>query len=78
MSSGERGHSTGPADKTAPDDSSAALDQQLPAESTTQAAPSQQDEESRRYFEALVQRINDTYARFTPEDIELLKALGWA
>jgi hypothetical protein len=76
MSSGERSHSIAPTDKTAPDDTSAASSQPLPAESTTESAPSQQDEETRRY-EALAQRITDTYARFTPKDMELLKALGW-
>lgn len=35
------------------------------------------DEASRTHFEALVQRINDTYARFTPEEMEMLKWLGW-
>ena len=41
------------------------------------AVPSQQDEEARRSFEALAQRINDTYARFTPDEIEMVKWLGW-
>ena len=75
MSSGERTNLTAPADKTTPDDPSAAL-APSPAESTTESAPSRQDEETRRY-EALAQRITDTYARFTPKDMELLKALGW-
>jgi hypothetical protein len=39
--------------------------------------PAELDELCRKHFEALVQRINDTYARFTPEEMEMLKWLGW-
>lgn len=49
----------------------------LPREGETASRSSEQDEASRKHFEALVQRINDTCARFTPEEMELIKALGW-
>jgi hypothetical protein len=76
VSSGERDHSTGPANKA--DDPSVVPNQQLPKGTTREAAPSQQqDEKARRHFDALAQRINDTYTRFTRGDMELLKALGW-
>jgi hypothetical protein len=38
--------------------------------------PAELDERSKN-FEALVQRINDVYARFTPQEMEMLKWLGW-
>lgn len=50
---------------------------QAPEGSTSGSPSPQPSEEPRPYYEALAQRINDTYARFTPEQMELVKALGW-
>ena len=41
-----------------------------------EAAPFEQDEEARRHFEALAESIKDAYARFTPEEMEMVKWLG--
>jgi hypothetical protein len=47
-------------------------------EQPTSGSPSpQQNDEARRYCEALVARIVDVYARFTPEDMEMVEALGF-
>lgn len=40
-------------------------------------AAAELDEISMRFYEALAQTIVDRYARFTPEEMELVKALGW-
>ena len=50
---------------------------QAPEESTSGSPSAEQNNETRLCYEALVQRINDTYARFTPQEMEPVKALGW-
>ena len=45
--------------------------------SAADSSTAELDEASRTYYEALAQRITETYARFTDKDMELLKALGW-
>ena len=48
---------------------------QAPGESDSPSP--QQNNETRLHCEALVQRIVDVYAGFTPEDMELIEALGF-
>ena len=40
-------------------------------------ASPQQNNQTKLYYEALVQRIVDVYAGFTPEEMEMVEALGW-
>ena len=76
MSSGERSQPSLPADAAVRDKQGRPAES-LAEEQSAKSESSQQDEHARRYYEALAQRINDAYAQFTPEDMELLKDLGW-
>jgi len=66
-----------PPSGTSDDSTAASSTQAAPEEATNEPRPPELDEASRKYYEALVQRIADTYARFTPEEMEMVKWLGW-
>ena len=50
---------------------------QATEESTSGSPSTEEDNGTKLHYEALAQRINDTYARFTPEEMEMVKWLGW-
>ena len=50
---------------------------QAPEPSTSGSPSPQQNNAPRPYFEALVGRIVDVYAAFTPDEMEMVEALGW-
>ena len=62
------------ASDTAPDGGG---EPQAQEESASGPPSPQQNNEMRLYCEGLVQRIADVYAGFTPEDMELVEALGF-
>jgi hypothetical protein len=66
-----------PSDNTPPVGPATSSPAGCPEGPVMESSPPKLDEDARAHYEALAQRIVDTYARFSEKDMELLKALGW-
>ncbi len=66
-----------PSDNTPPVGPTPSSPEGSPGGPAAESSPPILNDDARAHYEALAQRITDTYARFTDKEMELVKALGW-